>query len=244
MHLLQLNDDCLDAIFANLKMEDLLPLYTEIDIRFDEAIERQLHRFRDLVFTMREPPVFNENLMTLLGRQLKSLHINVGYSTQEKKVLQYLNPLLQGASETRRLRALMLDHTKWSNDILAAVEKVIPSLVFLDLRHCDVGDDQITQLLESADNLRALALFHINHQTRDSYLQAQILNRMPSLTLVHITMLGSLPFPLWDLSQQCPKISFFVRNLITNEVEAYGPPANFDSFQYGPWTRGELYHLP
>ncbi|XP_070133130.1 uncharacterized protein [Drosophila bipectinata] len=239
MHLLQLNDDCLDLIFANLKMEDLLPLYTEIDIRFDEAIERQLHRFRDLMFSMREPPVFNENLMILLGRQLRSLHINVGYSTQEKKVLKYLNPLCQGASETRRLRALKLDHVHWSHNIVAAVRKVIPSLSFLDLRQGQVNDDQITELLESADKLQALALFHLD---LESLLEPQILDRMPSLTLVHLTTLWDLN--VWDLSQQCPQISFFRRNLQTNEVEAYGPPANFDGFQYGQWTKDELYKLP
>ncbi|KAH8350490.1 hypothetical protein KR067_003466, partial [Drosophila pandora] len=233
MHLLQLNDDCLDLIFANLEMDDLLPLYHQIDTRFDEAIGRQLHRFRDLMFSMREPPVFNENLMLLLGRQLRSLHINVGFSTQEKVVLQYLKPLCQGASETRRLRALKLDHTKWSDDILTAVGKVIPSLVFLDLRQCDVRDNQIAQLLESADKLRALALLHINNQTGDSHWQPQILNRTPSLELIHITVLGPLPFSPEELTQQCPKISFIVRYLIKNEVEAYGPPANLDYFKYG-----------
>lgn len=244
MHLLQLNDDCLALIFANLEMADLLPLYNQIDCRFDEAIEGQLHRFRDLMFSMREPPVFNENLMLLLGRQLRSLHINVGFSTQEQKVLQYLKPLCQGASETRRLRALKLDHAKWSDDILTAVGKVMPSLVFLDLRQCDVRDNQIKQLLESADKLQALALFHMNNETGDSHLQPQILNRAPSLTLVHITVLGPLTVSLDDLSQQCPKISFIVKYLIKNEVEEFGPPANFDYFKYGLWTTDGLYTLP
>ncbi|KAH8412569.1 hypothetical protein KR009_003171 [Drosophila setifemur] len=230
MDFLQLPDDCLDLIFINFKLEELLALFNEIHIRFDEAIERQLRRFRDLEFSMRQPPVVKEEAMILLGRHLNSLHINVGYSTKDKDVLKYLNPLCQGASEGRGLKALKLDHAKWSSDILGAILKVVPSLLFLDMRHCDVRDYQIRQLLESADKLSALALLHINNQTGDSYLQPQLLNRVPSLRLIHISVLGPLPFSPEDLAEQCPNLSFLISDLIKSEFKIYGPPANLQNY--------------
>ncbi|KAH8282203.1 hypothetical protein KR054_006113 [Drosophila jambulina] len=230
MDFLQLNDDCLDLIFDNFKLDELLPLYKDIHIRFDEAIERQLHRFRDLGFSMRQPPLFHEGLMIALGRHLHSLHINVGYSTKDQDILRYLKPLCQGASESRRLRALKLDHAKWSPEILATVQTVAPSLLFLDMRHCDVRDYQIAQLLESADKLQALALLHVNNQTGDSYLEPQILKRAPSLRLIHITILGPLPFSPEDLAQQCPNLSFLISDLINSEFKIYGPPGYLQNY--------------
>ncbi|XP_016939343.3 uncharacterized protein [Drosophila suzukii] len=229
MDLLQLNDDCLDIIFSYLRLDELLQLYNEIEC-FNVAIERQLHRFRDFKFSMRQPPVFNEELLSKLGHHLNSLHINVGYSTKDEDVLRYLNPLCQGASETRRLKALKLDHAKWSFNMIEAVGKVVPSLFFLDMRHCDVRDYQIAQLLESADKLKALALLHVNNQTGDSYLQPQILNRLPSLKLIHITILGPVPFSPEDLAQQCPNLSFLITDLIKSDFKIYGPPAYIQNY--------------
>jgi len=57
---MQLNDDCLNIIFSYLRLDELLQLYNEIEC-FNAAIERQLHRFRDFKFSMRQPPVFNEH---------------------------------------------------------------------------------------------------------------------------------------------------------------------------------------
>ncbi|XP_016963621.1 uncharacterized protein LOC108033677 isoform X2 [Drosophila biarmipes] len=229
MDLLQLNDDCLDVVFNYLELHELLELYNEIQ-GFQAAIERQLHRFRDFKFSMRHPPVFNEDLFTKLGHHLNSLHINVGYSTKDEGVLRYLNPLCQGASETGRLKALKLDHAKWSFNIIAAVGKVVPSLLFLDMRHCDVRDYQIAQLLEGADKLKALALLHVNNQTGDSYLQPHILNRLPSLKLIHITILGPVPFSPEDLARQCPNLSFLITDLIQSDSQIYGPPAYIQNY--------------
>ncbi|XP_017116732.1 uncharacterized protein LOC108138777 isoform X1 [Drosophila elegans] len=229
MDLLQLNDDCLDLIFSYLKFDELLPLYNELQC-FEGAIERQMHRFRDLKFSMRQPPVFHEDLMIKLGRHLNSLHINVGYSTKDEDVLRYLNPLCQGAAESRRMKALKLDHAKWSFDIFSAVDKVVPSLLFLDMRHCDVRDYQIAKLLESADKLKALALLHVNNQTGDSYLEPKILNRLPSLKLIHITIIGPVPFAPENLAQQCPNLSFLISDLINSDFKIYGPPDNIQNY--------------
>ncbi|XP_017069716.2 uncharacterized protein LOC108106951 [Drosophila eugracilis] len=229
MDLLQLNDDCLDLIFSYLSFNELWSLYDEVQ-GFNEAIERQLHRFKDFKFSMRQPPAFKEDLIIKLGRHLNSLHINVGYSTKDEDVVRYLNPLCQGASDTCRMKALKLDHAKWSIDILGAVGKVVPSLLFLDMRHCDVRDFQIEQLLESADKLKALALLHVNNQTGDSYLQPKILNRLPSLKLIHITILGPEPFSPENLSQQCPNISFLITDLIKSDFKIYGPPAYLQNY--------------
>ncbi|KAH8244794.1 hypothetical protein KR032_000469 [Drosophila birchii] len=232
MDLLQLHDDCLDLIFVNFKLDELLPLYKEVHNRFDEAIERQLHRFKNLEFSMRLPPPFHEDLMIALGRHLQRLHINVGYSTKDQDILRYLKPLCQGASESQRLRALKLEHAKWSPAILAAVQTVAPSLVFLDMRHCDVRDYQIAQLLESADKLEALALLHVNNQTGDSYLDPRILNRAPSLRSIHITILGPLPLSPEDLAQQCPNLSLFISDVFNGELKIYGPPNREHYYEY------------
>jgi len=229
MDLLQLNDDCLDIIFGYLSLEDLAPLYNEIPC-FGGAIERQLHRFRDLRFSMRQPPVLHEDLLIKLGGQLNSLHINVGYSTKDQDVLRYLRPLCQGAAESRRIRALKLDHAKWSAEIVGTVGQVVPSLLFLDMRHCDVRDYQIAQLLQSADKLKALALLHIDNQTGDSYLQPQLLNRLPSLKLIHLTTLGSMGFNPENLTRLCPNLSFLVSDLIKGDFKIYGPPAYIQNY--------------
>ncbi|XP_016997351.2 uncharacterized protein [Drosophila takahashii] len=229
MDLLQLNDDCLEVIFSYLKLDELLPLYNAIQC-FNAAIERQLHRFKDFKFTMRTPPVFNEDLLIKLGHHLNSLHINVGYSTKDEDILRYLKPLCQGASETRRIKALKLDHAKWSFNMVEAVRQVVPSLLFLDMRHCDVRDYQIAQLLESADKLKALALLHVNNQTGDSYLQPQILNRLPSLKLIHITILGPVPFSPEHLAEQCPNLSFLITDLIKSDFKIYGDPVYIQNY--------------
>ncbi|XP_017153501.2 uncharacterized protein LOC108162997 isoform X1 [Drosophila miranda] len=230
MNFLELHDDCLDNILLHFGFDEILPLFNELHTRFDEAIERQLHRFRDLQFSMRHPPPFHEGLMLLLGRHLNSLHITVGYSTSDRDFLRYLNPLCQGASESLRLRALKLDHAKWSPDIVNAVCKVARSLLFLDMRHCDVRDYQITRLLESTDKMEALALLHVHNQTGDSYLQHNVLNRVPALKLIHITILGILPFSPEELSQQCPHLSFLISDLINREFKIYGPPAYLQDY--------------
>ncbi|SPP85490.1 uncharacterized protein LOC117587650 [Drosophila guanche] len=230
MNLLQLHDDCLDDILLHFGFDELLPLFNQLNRRFDDAIERQLHRFRYFQFSMRHPPAFNEGLMLLLGRHLNSLHITVGYSTSDKDILKYLNPLCQGASESLRLHALKLDHAKWSPDIVNAVCKVASSLLFLDMRHCDVRDYQITRLLESADKMEALALLHVHNQTGESYLQYNILRKMPALKLIHITILGILPFSPEELSQQCPHLSFLISDLINSELKIYGPPAYLQDY--------------
>jgi len=114
--------------------------------------------------------------------------------------------------------------------MIETVGKVVPSLFFLDMRHCDVRDYQIAQLLESADKLKALALLHVNNQTGDSYLQPQILNRLPSLKLIHITILGPVPFSPEDLAQQCPNLSFLITDLIKSDFKIYGPPACIQNY--------------
>ncbi|XP_039484216.1 uncharacterized protein LOC120446985 [Drosophila santomea] len=229
MDLLQLNDDCWDIIFGYLSLEELAPLYNKIPC-FDGAIERQLHRFRDLRFSMRQAPAFHEDFLIKLGGQLNSLHINVGYSTKDADLLRCLKPLCQGASESRRIKALKLDHAKWSAEIVATVAQVLPSLLFLDMRHCDVRDYQIAQLLESADELKALALLHVDNQTGDSYLQPQVLNRLPSLKLIHLTTLGSMAFSPENLTRQCPNLSFLISDLIKGDFKIYGPPAYIQNY--------------
>ncbi|EDV54659.1 uncharacterized protein LOC6549485 [Drosophila erecta] len=223
MDLLQLNDDCLDTIFGYLSLEELAQLYNEIPC-FYGAIERQLRRFRDLRFSMRQAPAFREGFLIKLGGQLHSLHIIVGYSTKDEDVLRYLKPLCQGASESRRIRALKLDHAKLSAEIVGTVAQVVPSLLFLDMRHCDVRDYQIAQLLESADKLKALAVLHIDNQTGDSYLQPQVLNRLPSLKLIHFITLRSMAFFPENLTLQCPSLSFLISDLIKGDFKIYGPP--------------------
>ncbi|KAH8305447.1 hypothetical protein KR018_005680 [Drosophila ironensis] len=237
MELLQLNDDCLDIIFNHFKLNKLILMYNEINSRFDGAIERQLPRFRNLEFTMRSPPIYCGNFFICLGRQLSSLHINVGYSIKDTDILRYLQPLCQGAAESRRLQAFKLSHIKWSSLIMTAVEQVLPFLRFLDLRNSDLQDFQIAQLLKTADNLEILALLHINNMTGDFYLHPQILGKAPSLKFVHITMMGALPFPMEDVSKSCPHLSLFFFDRITNESKYFGTPEDLEDYfnSYDSW---------
>lgn len=159
--LLILNDDCLDNIFQYLKLDGLMLLFGQVHSRFDEAIERQLHRFPHLEFCMRFPPTYNDEQLQALGRHLQSIEMNVGYSTNPKQLLRILQHLSIGAAATGRLRALRIQHANITEDYIKVLLPVAPSLRELDLGICEIkSKHQFDLFLQAATQLQTLCLYN------------------------------------------------------------------------------------
>lgn len=178
--LLILNDDCLDNIFEYFKLDELMPLFGNVHSRFDEAIERQLHRFPHLEFCMRFPLTYNDEQSRALGRHLQSINVNVGYSTNQTHLLRILQHLSIGAAETRRLRSLKIKHAYFTEDYVKVLLPVAPSLRELDLSLCEIIDkNQFDLLLQAATNLQTLGVY--NRYAK--YLDELVLSRLKYLKI-------------------------------------------------------------
>ncbi|XP_030243108.1 uncharacterized protein LOC115563768 [Drosophila navojoa] len=159
MSLLSLDDDCLANIFKYLVLDELMELLGKVHPRIDYAIERQLHRFRIFEFSMRFPPKYETDQLRTLGKYIKYININVGYSIHQEDALAILRPLCMGAKESGRINALKIQHANITIEYMDVIRLVAPLLLKLDLRCCDVEDsDQFSLLLDSAIKLKILAL--------------------------------------------------------------------------------------
>ncbi|XP_016963016.1 uncharacterized protein LOC108033261 [Drosophila biarmipes] len=190
MDFLRLNDYCLDLIFGYLNFNELLLLYRETKC-LDGTIGRQLHRFREFKLSMDQPPPFRGDFLIELGRHLRSLHIDACFA-EDGEVLRYLKPLCQGSAESRQMKALKIDCAKWTFKMFKTMVLVIPSLLCLDMRHCYLRNYQISQLLQPAEKLQVFGFFHLDSVTGGSDFYPEVLNRLPSLKLIHI----SSPVPI------------------------------------------------
>ncbi|XP_064547680.1 uncharacterized protein LOC135434878 isoform X2 [Drosophila montana] len=215
--LLVLNDDCLDNIFQYLTLEELILLFGKVHPVIDDAIDRQLHRFRHFEFSMRFPPQYDANQLLALGRHLQSININVGYSVRSDSVLALLQPLCVGAEEGARLRALKIQHANITSDYIKVISLVAPLLLELDLSRCDVQEpSQLTLLLRSATKLKTLAL-----SNRDAAgLEPSVLSRMHLLKVNWLV--GTELFDVASVNQKYPFLSIIVYQ--SNHVDVYGPP--------------------
>lgn len=136
-------------------------LFGKVHSRFDEAIERQLHRFPHLEFCMRFPPTYNDEQLQALGRHLQSIQMNVGYSTNPKQLLRILQHLSIGAAATGRLRAVRIQHANITEDYVKVLLPLAPSLHELDLSVCEIkSKHQFDLLLQAATQLQTLCLYN------------------------------------------------------------------------------------
>ncbi|KAH8273864.1 hypothetical protein KR044_002415, partial [Drosophila immigrans] len=178
--LLILNGDCLDNVFQYFSLDELMVIFGELHPFIDDAIQRQLHRFRDFEFSMRFPPLYNADQLQALGVHLRSLNVNVGYSSQSENVLSLLHQLFVGAQESGRLQALKMQHTNFTKDYVTIILPVAPTLCELDLSRCDIEDhSQLMLLLHSAARLETLALYNKDTACLDD----SVLGRLRSLKI-------------------------------------------------------------
>ncbi|KAH8403120.1 hypothetical protein KR222_005703, partial [Zaprionus bogoriensis] len=204
--LLTLNADCLDNIFQYFQLEELMSLYNNVHCVIDEAIERQLHRFRHYEFSMRFPPPHNGQLLQALGRQLQSLNINVGYSTRPQQLLQLLQQLLLGAAQSGRLRALKIQHAYFTAEYVQVLLPIAATLQELDLSICEVKQQQQLELLLQAST--QLQLLCLNNKDADKLQCRLLLDRLQCLKINWI--IGTELFDVTALSQQHPALSIVV----------------------------------
>ncbi|XP_017857836.1 PREDICTED: uncharacterized protein LOC108610321 isoform X1 [Drosophila arizonae] len=159
MSLLSLDDYCLANIFKYLVLDELMVLLGKVHPRIDNAIQRQLRKYRNFEFSMRFPPQYETDQLRTLGKYIQHININVGYSIYQEDVLAILRPLCMGAKESGRIKGLKIQHANITMEYLDVIRLVAPLLLELDLRCCDVEDsDQLSLLLNSASQLKMLAL--------------------------------------------------------------------------------------
>ncbi|XP_034101205.1 uncharacterized protein LOC117565930 isoform X1 [Drosophila albomicans] len=215
--LLILNGDCLDNVFQFFSLDELMVIFGEVHPFIDDAIHRQLHRFRDFEFSMRFPPQYNEEQLKTLGGHLRSLNVNVGYSTRSVDVLKLLHQLFIGAKESGRLQALKIQHTNFTNPYMTIIMPVASTLRELDLGRCDIEDyNQLMLLLQSATNLEILALYNKDIACLDE----SVLNRLRSLKINWLV--GTAMFDVSEISRKHPLLSIKVYHF--DNVDVYGPP--------------------
>ncbi|KAL7739900.1 hypothetical protein ACLKA6_003384 [Drosophila palustris] len=215
--LLTLNDDCLDNIFQYFSLHELLAMFGNIHSLIDDAIERQLHRFRHFEFSMRSPPQYNGDQLQALGRHLQSLNVNVGYSIRANEVLILLHQLFLGARESERLRALKIQHANITSDYVKEMLTVVPLLRELNLSRCDIEDhNQLMLLLHSAKKLETLALYNKDAANLDK----TILSRLRYFKINWLV--GTTMFNVGEVSELHPHLSIAVYQ--SSNVDVYGPP--------------------
>lgn len=194
-----------------------MALLGKIHPRVDNAIERQLHRYRNFQFSMRLPPQYETDKLRTLGQYIQYINLNVGYSIRQEDVLAILRPLCMGAKESGRIKALKLQHAKITSEYIDVIQLVAPLLVELDLSCCDVEDfDQLSKLLNSATQLKMLAL----NNTNAISLEPLLLNRLCILKINFVV--GSNTWYIITISKMYPHLRIAVYQ--GNKVELYGPP--------------------
>ncbi|KAH8376602.1 hypothetical protein KR093_000251, partial [Drosophila rubida] len=214
--LLILNGDCLDNVFQYFTLDELMIILGKVHPFIDDAIQRQLHRFRDFEFSMRFPPQYNIDQLQTLGEHLRSLNVNVGYSTRSEDVLKLLCPLLVGAECSGRLQALKIQHTNFTGNYVAIIRPVVSTLRELDLSRCDIEDhSQLMTLLHSAVKLETLALYNKDMDCVDE----SVLNRLPSLKINWLV--GTTLFNVSEVSRRHPLLHIKVYQ--SDNVDVYGP---------------------
>ncbi|XP_030377217.1 uncharacterized protein LOC115626104 [Scaptodrosophila lebanonensis] len=187
--LIDMNDDCLDAIFKYLTLKELMSVYGETHVLIDEAVKRQFHRFRHFECTMREPPKYGEHKLQLLGRYLHSIFINVGYSIQARDALAILKPLCRGAKESGRLRALKLQHVTWTSEYVDVILLVANSLRLLDVSRCAFSVTQLMSVLNSAPKLHTLKMVSILKTTDEEFSEEELLQQVRCLIVINQPLL-------------------------------------------------------
>lgn len=192
-------------------------IFRNVHPLIDDAIERQLHRFRHFEFSMRLPPKYNAEQLQALGRNLHSLNVNVGYSIRADDVLILLHQLFVGAKEGGRFRALKIQHANITGDYVKEILTVAPMLRELNLSRCDIEDqNQLMLLLHSAKKLETLALYNKDAACLDE----AILSRLRYFKINWLV--GTTMFNVGEVSELHPHLSITVYQ--SSNVDTYGPP--------------------
>ncbi|XP_023160793.1 uncharacterized protein LOC111592666 [Drosophila hydei] len=215
--LLTLDDYCLANVFRYFTLDELMVNLGKVHPRIDNAIERQLHRYRHIEFSMRFPPQYDKNQFQILGQYVEVVNINVGYSIRPENVLSILQPLCVGAKESGKLKALKIQHANITTDYINVIHLVAPLLLELDLSRCDVEDlTQLNMILTSATKLKTLALNNKDVEGLDTSLFSRLhvfkINWLMGTNLLNVTA----------INQQFPFLTIAIYK--SNQVDIYGPP--------------------
>ncbi|XP_067621908.1 uncharacterized protein [Eurosta solidaginis] len=204
--LLHLNDDCLIEVFNYLSLEEI---FNVIDIqhpRLAEIAHQKIASIKHLNIEIREFPNFTSKQLRIIGENLRSFTMTVGYSIPTITVFNILEPLCEGAALTNQLREFKLNYVYINKHLCDFIGKAAHNLEKVDLSYCQLTDELLIEFLKQCTNLIELHIFG-NYTLRGNFLRNCF---MPNMRILKLEMHADWSFPIEEFVIEHPDIQLII----------------------------------